>query len=44
MRYSLNLTPSQIQSAKIDRDTQFPNYLKIQWISETEFRCKKNLG
>ena len=44
MRYSLNLTPSQIQSVKIDQDTKFPNYLKIHWISETEFRCEKNLG
>ena len=42
MRYSLNLTAAQIQSAKIDRETKVPHYLKIHWISETDFCCKEN--
>ena len=43
MRYSLNLTAAQIQSAKIDRETKVPHYLKIHWVSETHFHCKENL-
>ena len=41
MRYSVNLTPAQIQSTKIDRETKVPHYLKIHWISENDFRCEK---
>ena len=41
LRYSVNLTPAQIQSAKIDRETKVPHYLKIHWISENDFRCEK---
>ena len=41
LRYSMNLTPDQVQSAKIDRKTKVPHYLKIHWDSETEFRCEE---
>ena len=39
LRYARNLTPSQIESAKIDRETKLPNYLKIDWVSENDFNC-----
>jgi uncharacterized protein YjbI with pentapeptide repeats len=41
LRYSMNLTSEQIQSAKIDRKTKVPNYLEIHWVSETEFSCEE---
>jgi hypothetical protein len=41
LRYSVNLTPAQIQSAKINRGTKVPHYLKIRWISEIDFHCKE---
>ena len=44
LRYSVNLTPAQIQSAKIDRETKVPHYLKIHWISENDFRCEEKAG
>jgi len=44
LRYSINLTPAQIQSAKIDRETKVPHYLKIHWISESDFRCEEKTG
>ena len=39
-----NMTPAQTQSAKIDRETKVPHYLKIHWISETDFRCEEKTG
>ena len=33
------LTTEQINSALIDKNTLLPNYLKIEWKSETEFKC-----
>ena len=44
LRYCVNLIPAQIQSAKIDRETKVPDYLKIHWVSETDFRCEKKTG
>ena len=41
---STNLTPAQIQSTKIDRETKVPHYLKIHWISENDFRCEEKVG
>jgi uncharacterized protein YjbI with pentapeptide repeats len=43
-RYTINLTPAQIQSAKIDRNTKVPQYLKIHWTSETDFHCEEKSG
>jgi hypothetical protein len=40
LRYATNLTPSQIQSAKIDRETILPHYLEVHWISDNNFHCK----
>jgi hypothetical protein len=42
LRYSVNLTSAQIQSAKIDSETKLPHYLKVYWTSETDFRCEEN--
>jgi uncharacterized protein YjbI with pentapeptide repeats len=41
LRYSVDLTPSQVQSANIDRETKVPQYLEIHWISKNDFRCGK---
>ena len=39
LRYAIGLTTEQIDSALIDKHTLLPNYLKIEWKSETEFKC-----
>ena len=39
LRYATGLTTEQINSALIDKNTLLPNYLKIEWKSETEFKC-----
>jgi hypothetical protein len=41
LRYSVDLTPSQVQSARIDRETKVPQYLEILWTSKKDFRCEK---
>ena len=38
---ALNLTPDQLESAYIDRDTKVPEYIEINWTSETGFTCKE---
>ena len=38
---ALNLTPDQVESAYIDRDTKVPEYIEINWTSETGFTCKE---
>ena len=35
-----NLTCEQIQSAKIDRKTILPNYIKISWADDDTFNCE----
>ncbi|MGV7221200.1 MAG: pentapeptide repeat-containing protein [Nitrospinales bacterium] len=37
---ALNLTPDQIESAFIDRETKVPDYIEINWTSETGFTCR----
>ena len=39
LRYAIGLTAEQIDSALIDKNTLLPNYLKVEWKSETEFKC-----
>ena len=34
---TLNLTCNQLELAYLDRDTRLPDYLKITWVSDTEF-------
>jgi len=40
LRYATSLTPSQIQSANIDRETKLPHYLEVHWVSDNNFHCK----
>jgi uncharacterized protein YjbI with pentapeptide repeats len=37
----LNLTPDQVESAEIDRNTQFPPYLEVTWEGKDSFKVKK---
>ena len=39
----LNLTAEQIESAYIDRDTKFPEYIQITWTSENAFTCSEKM-
>jgi uncharacterized protein YjbI with pentapeptide repeats len=41
---ALNLTPDQIESANIDRDTKVPEYIEVNWTSATGFTCKEKAG
>ena len=38
---TLNLSPKQIESAEIDRATQLPPYLEINWKGKGEYEVKK---
>jgi hypothetical protein len=39
MSQVINLTCQQLQSAKIDRTTRLPDYITINWLSDTAFDC-----
>lgn len=34
---ALNLTPEQLEDANIDQNTRLPDYIKIEWTSETTY-------
>ena len=38
---ALNLTPDQIESAYIDKDTKMPKYIEVIWVSDTGFSCRE---
>jgi uncharacterized protein YjbI with pentapeptide repeats len=38
---TLNLSPKQVESAEIDRATQLPPYLEINWKGKGEYEVKK---
>ena len=35
-----NLTAEQVESAYIDKETKFPKYLEVEWISDKAFVCR----
>ena len=42
LRKVKNLTCEQIEDAYIDKNTKFPDYIKISWINDDTFTCKIN--
>ncbi len=34
-----NLTCEQVKSAEIDRETKFPNYIKVVWVDDENYEC-----
>ena len=38
---AINLTPDQIESAYIDKETKVPEYIEINWTSETGYSCRE---
>jgi uncharacterized protein YjbI with pentapeptide repeats len=36
-----NLTCDQLELANLDRDTKLPDYISLQWVSDTAFRCSE---
>jgi hypothetical protein len=37
---TLNLSPEKVKSAEVDRATQFPHYLEINWKGKGEYEEK----
>jgi uncharacterized protein YjbI with pentapeptide repeats len=38
---AINLTPDQIESAYIDKETKVPEYIEINWTSDTGYSCRE---
>ena len=38
----INLTCAQLASARVDKTTRLPDYIRLDWLTDTEFKCRDN--
>ncbi len=41
LRQTFNLTCGQLELAYLDQETRFPDYIQINWLSDSAFECKE---
>ncbi len=41
---AFNLTAEQVESAYIDKETKFPQYIEVEWVSDKAFVCRNKLA